>query len=82
MDVAVANNDELLASAASCLVWIGNVYSDGNVSGVSGEVRTHSTDSVTMQKVVEAVSLEYSRWAPLVGPLVESLPHNALEQIV
>ena len=58
MDVPLLNNEKFLASATSCLVWIGNVYSDGNVSDVSGEVRTHSADGVTMQKVREVIGLE------------------------
>jgi hypothetical protein len=49
---------EDLRCACVCLVMVGNVFSDGNVSVVSGEVRTHSADGVTMQKVREVVCLE------------------------
>ena len=58
MDVALLNDEKLLASVASCLVWIGNVYSDGKVSVVAGEVWSYGADGVTIEELREMVPLE------------------------
>jgi len=58
VDVASLNDDELLASITSCLVWIGNVYSDGKVSVVAGDVWSYSADGVTIEELREVVPLE------------------------